>query len=103
MATVFTLLALAMTVSHWEPGYAYRGTNILIGAVQPEVEEEVGLVVAAAVGLGVAGLVVAATVGVFVAVGLGEVAEVEGLVGAAVGEELVVGTEVGTEVAELPE
>jgi hypothetical protein len=70
-ATVFTALALAITVSHWEPGYIYKGTNILIGPVHPVLEAEVG--VAVAVGPEVAGFVVAVGLGVVgfvVAVGL---------------------------------
>jgi hypothetical protein len=98
----------------------YNGTNILIGAVQPELElEVVGLVVGAAVaglevGAAVAGLVVAAAVALVVAATVGlEVAEglvvaelvgdtVEAVVGLAVaGRE--VGAEEGVVVAELPE
>jgi hypothetical protein len=80
-ATVFTALALAITVSHWEPGYIYKGTNILIGPVHPVLEAEVG--VAVAVGPEVVGFVVAVGLGVVgfvVAVGL----EAVGLVVASV-------------------
>jgi len=108
MATVFTVLALAITVSQSEPGYTYKGTNILIGPVHPVLGAEVG--VAAEVGLEVAGFVVAArAVAVGAAVGLDVAAGLvaEGFVAAAVGlvvlvELVVAGIDVGAEVAALP-
>jgi hypothetical protein len=119
MATVFTLLALAITVSHWEPGYMYNGTNILMGAAQPELEPEVvALAVAATVaGVAVAALVVGAAVAALLVgaavAGLVVAAEVAGLVVAAAvagmvvpaGDEedegLVVGATVALEAVEV--
>jgi hypothetical protein len=99
-ATVFTALALAITVSHWEPGYIYKGTNILIGPVHPVLEAEVG--VAVAVGPEVVGFVVAVGLGVVgfvVAVGLEAVGLVVVASVAVVAASVAVAAAVGLDVA----